>query len=121
MATLPQYLQQLRLWHRETARRMGLSLQDQDVEARALAASAGAVIAVIVKTLTDKGVITDADLQATWSQLDGITLPREPAAPAATREATFVAPEPLPPPPPPVQVSSDHAFVWIIREPVEES
>jgi hypothetical protein len=120
VATLPQYLQRLRLMHRATAKKMGLSLQDQDATDRVLAASAGAVIAVIVKTLTDKGVITDADLEATWAEMEALTLPREPVQPVLEREPTYVPPEPPPAPPPPVSVSADHVFIWTIREPVEE-
>lgn len=120
MATLVQYLQQLRAMHRATARKLGMDLQAQDVGDRILTASAGAVIAVIVKTLVDKGVITDDDLAATWAQMDALTLPKEPAIPVQEREPTYVPPEPLPPPPPPVPVTSDHTFVWIIREPVQE-
>jgi hypothetical protein len=121
MATLPQYLQKLRLMHRATARKVGLDLQNQDVGSRALAASAGAVIAVIVKTLTDKGVITDEDLDATWAQMEALTLPQEPTLPVMEREPTYVPPEPPPDPPPPEPVSADHEFIWTIREAEPES
>lgn len=120
MASIGDYLQRLRLMHRATAKRMGLDLQGASQENRVLAASAGAVIATIVKALVDKGVITDADLEAAWQETVAFPLPREKVINDA-RDPTYVPPdESRPPPGNPVQVTADHVFIWTIREPIEE-
>lgn len=65
MATLKQYT--LKLWqvHRTVASRLGFDLASGSLEQRAAALGADAAVALLIKCLTDNGVITDAQLQTT--------------------------------------------------------
>lgn len=65
MATLPQYVQQL--WERQgrIARALGSDIAGADKQSRVVNRSMLVLLAAVVKTLTDKGVVTDAELLAT--------------------------------------------------------
>lgn len=64
MATVKDYWVTLRSMARQFAPRFGFDLRMSSIEIRGLAALTAAEFAVLIKMLVDKGVITDADLQA---------------------------------------------------------
>lgn len=65
MATVKQYVTQM--FDRQTviARKMGVDITKATKVQRVLNLSQTVLVAVVVKTLVDKGVITDAELNAT--------------------------------------------------------
>lgn len=64
MATVRAYWNALRNTRNAVAVRLGCDIAGADASIRAVSGADLACIAVLVKVLTDKGVITDADLQA---------------------------------------------------------
>lgn len=64
MATVQQYFNALRTTRNTLCGLLGVSFPDTEKTVRTLSSSDLACLAVVVKALTDKGVITDADLQA---------------------------------------------------------
>ena len=118
MASIGQYLQRLRVMHRLTAAKLGMDLQRTSKENRVLAASAGAVIATIVKALTDKGVITDADLETAWLETVGTVFPREPEIGPQDHRPEWWTPGREEPEPQPVAPGepSDLELVWNVWE-----
>lgn len=65
MATVPQYLSALRQRQMVISRRLGAALGLADKQSRVLNKSLLILLAVLIKTLVDKGVVTDAELAAT--------------------------------------------------------
>lgn len=65
MATLKQYT--LKVWqvHKTVASRLGFDVSSGSLEQRAAALGADAAVAMLIKCLTDNGVLTDAQLNAT--------------------------------------------------------
>jgi hypothetical protein len=64
MASLEQYVKIMRDAQVDVARRLGMDLSYADKQSRVAALSALTVQAVLVKALVDKGVLTNAELQA---------------------------------------------------------
>ena len=85
MASVKAYVNNMLDVEQKVARKFDSDISQLSKEFRVLNLAILAVIAVVVKTLTDQGVITDAQLQATL---------------AAARDDSY-PPEPSEPPPPP--------------------
>jgi hypothetical protein len=83
MATVPQYIAQMRQRQDVIASKYGCDISRADKQVRVLNLSILALIAVVVKTLVDKGVITDAELLATMNAARDDTYPDEPVEPTA--------------------------------------
>jgi len=66
MATTKQYWLMLRMMSRTVSVKFGVDLKEADQNTRALVAIVGAMFAMLLKLLVDKGVITDDDIQAAW-------------------------------------------------------
>lgn len=64
MATTRGYWNVLRTTRDLIGMRMGVDVNGCGKEARALANANLAAVAIVIKALTDKGVVTDAELQA---------------------------------------------------------
>lgn len=64
MATVRQYWNALRATRNTLALRLGIDLTASSKELRATSGSDLAAVAIVIKALTDKGVISDAELQA---------------------------------------------------------
>jgi hypothetical protein len=81
MASLATYVGQL--WDRQRliARKLGSNIGDADKPNRVLNKSLLVLLAVVVKTLTDKGVITDAELLATLNTARDAAYDDEPIQP----------------------------------------
>ena len=93
MATLKQYARQLWQVHRATSEKLGLSIADSSLDERAVVVSTDLMTACLVKALTDKGVLTDADLNTVFTALSNASLPR--LAPSVLRdEEGTPAPDP---------------------------
>jgi hypothetical protein len=64
MTTVRQYWNSLVATRNTVALRLGVSVPDTQKTARALANADLALVAVVCKAIVDKGLLTDADLQA---------------------------------------------------------
>lgn len=69
MATIAQYVQKMRSTHQLVAWKMGTDVSGMQKSTRAAVAAVFVVVAVVVKTMVDKGLITDADLNAQLTAL----------------------------------------------------
>lgn len=78
MATIPQYIDHMRSRQAAIANQMGSDLTAMDKQHRVMNLSLMAFMAVIMKTLVDAGVITDAQLLATLNAARDGTYPDEP-------------------------------------------
>ena len=85
MATVKTYVANMLDVEQRIARKLDSDISQLPKDLRVLNLAILLVVAVVVKTLTDQGVITDAQLQATL---------------AAARDDSY-PPEPAEPPPPP--------------------
>lgn len=65
MATVKQYILQLRTRQRVIAEKLGCDIGGADTQTRVGNVALLALLAVLIKTLTDKGVISDQELLAT--------------------------------------------------------
>lgn len=65
MATVKQYIQALQDRQTIIAKKFGADITGADKQTRVMNLALLALIAVLVKTLVDKGLITDADLTGT--------------------------------------------------------
>ncbi len=81
MATVSQYFNSIRNMQVAIARRFGIEPRMIGLESRALAAANIATTAVLIKALTDNGVLTDAQLQAAWQTAQAETWQPEPVNP----------------------------------------
>lgn len=86
MATVKQYVNNMLDVEQKIGRKYDCDITQMPKELRVLNLAILAVIAVVVKTLTDNAIITDAQLNATLTAARDDTYPREPD---------------VPPPPPP--------------------
>lgn len=86
MATVKSYITNMLAVQQKIAIKLDADVSQLSKEFRVLNLSILAVIAVVVKTLTDNGVITDAQLQATLT--------------AARDDTYWREPDEAPPPPP---------------------
>jgi hypothetical protein len=73
MATIPTYVNQMLTRQRAIAKRLGCDIRQADKPTRVLNLALLVMLAVVVKTLVDKGVITDQELMGTMDAArDGI-------------------------------------------------
>jgi hypothetical protein len=64
VATIAQYTKIMRDTQADIARKLGVDLSSADQQTRAIALSALAVQAMLIKVLVDKGVVSNAELLA---------------------------------------------------------
>lgn len=88
MATVKQYLVQLRQRQDAIARKFGADVSRAGKSARVLNLSLLCLLAVLIKTLVDKGVLTDAELVATLDAARDDAYPDEPVEPPPLVEGT---------------------------------
>ena len=81
MATVKQYMQILRDRQAVIANKFGADVTRIDKQSRVLNLALLALLAVLIKTLVDKGVVTDAELTATLNTARDDAYAGEPAAP----------------------------------------
>lgn len=92
MATLKTYARQLWSVQRSVAEKFGIQLAGATADQRAIVLSGDVTLAMLLKILTDKGVITDAELLAVANQVKAATFPQLPG------EVVGNSDEPLPDP-----------------------
>lgn len=82
MATVKAYA--LNLWraHRTISRKLGLSVDYGSADVQVLVASSDVMLAGLVKVLTDKGLVTDAELNTVYTALANFTYPPLSTTPA---------------------------------------
>jgi len=78
MATIPVYVQKLFDAQQWIARQMGVDIRVISAEARVIVLSQDLTTAVILKTLVDKGVVTDAELTTTMNAVRNAIYQRQP-------------------------------------------
>lgn len=81
MTTVRQYMANARPVQVKVGQRMGLDLDRTPAWQRVLYASTLAIICVVVKLLVDKGVFTDAELQAAFNAAGADAYDPEPDTP----------------------------------------
>jgi hypothetical protein len=81
MATVKQYIIQMRNRQKTIATKLGADITRADKQTRVLNQSLLALLAVVIKTLTDKGVINDAELIATMNAAEADAYDDEPMEP----------------------------------------
>lgn len=81
MATTKQYAKNVRDAMRTIARKMGLYVDSSDKTLRVVASAVAVPIGVLAKVLVDKGVVTDAELQAALNAAAADDYPEEPNDP----------------------------------------
>lgn len=93
MATVKQYA--INLWHvhKTVIGKMGIGVEWGSVDARAPVLSTDVLLAMIVKILVDKGVVTDLELSTAATQLTNAAFPQLPSVVANSDDA-----QPLPDP-----------------------
>lgn len=79
MATVKQYA--IRLWdvHKTISGKLGLSIEWGSSADRVPALTTDVMLAGLVKVLTDKGLLTDAELNAVFNSIASATFPPLPA------------------------------------------
>jgi hypothetical protein len=90
VATLKQYT--LKIWqaHRTVSAKLGSDVASGSLEQRAAALSADAMIAILIKCLTDNAILTDAQLNATLTAALSVTYPPLPTTVTPTSDAPVV-------------------------------
>jgi len=81
VATLPVYMAKLKDLCMAVGSKMGCDLTKEPKNTRVGLFSTQAGVAVLIKTLTDNGIITDQQLQATLDAATGGNYPDEPNLP----------------------------------------
>jgi hypothetical protein len=76
MATLKAYARQLWGVQRAVCEKLGVQIAWAPVDQRAAVLSSDVTTAIILKLLTDKGIITDAELLALANQVKAADIPR---------------------------------------------
>lgn len=79
MATISVYVQKLWDAQQWIARQMGVDIRVISAEARVVVLSTDLTTAVILKTLVDKGVVTDAELTTTMNAVRNAIYVRQPS------------------------------------------
>jgi hypothetical protein len=92
MATVPQYVSALRARQRVVAQKYGIWLPSSSFEIRTIFGIVNATIAVILKLLVDKGVVTDQEITDAFDTAMGETFGQEPTVPPPTPEPPTTAP-----------------------------
>jgi hypothetical protein len=105
LTAIGQYVAALRIRQRQVALAHGLYLQGTQFEIRMALAVMNATVAVVVKLLVDKGVVTDAEVTAAFDAAMAAPLGNEPTQPDPGPEPPGPTgpgdPPPPPAPPPP--------------------
>lgn len=78
MATIKAYTKSLWNVQKTVARKFGVDIRWGNSDIRIAALTTDVCIAGIVKVLTDKGLITDAELQAVFTNIINADFPRQP-------------------------------------------
>lgn len=78
MATVKAYVRQLWTVQKQVALKLGVDITWGSQEKRVLALSEGVLIAGLIKTLTNKGVITDQELQTVYDAIAAADFPVQP-------------------------------------------
>lgn len=86
MATLKQYTRNLWQVHRTVAGKLGLNVTWGEPEQRVLVIADDVMLAVLLKLLVDKGLVTDAELNAAYNAAASAALPKQPPVVAAPGE-----------------------------------
>ncbi len=94
MASLKTYTLQLWRTHRDFAEKLGLKLGWSQLGFRVIALSNDLILAVLIKTLTDKGVLTDQELNAAYTAARALDLPQLPSEVPAPEGDNSTVPEP---------------------------
>jgi hypothetical protein len=81
MTTIPTYVQQMRDRQAVIARKLGSDIGQVDKQTRVANLSLLVLLAAVIKTLVDKGIITDAELLATLNAARDDTYADEPLNP----------------------------------------
>lgn len=86
MATVKQYT--LRLWkaHATVSRKLGVDVEWGALDKRVQTLSADVMLAGILKVLTDKGVLTDTELNQVYAQITNASFPALPVGIPAPQE-----------------------------------
>lgn len=84
MATFKQYT--LKIWqaHRTVSARLGADVAAGSLAERAAALSADAMVAILIKCLTDNAILTDVQLNAALAAAQTVTYPPLPPVVTAT-------------------------------------
>lgn len=90
MATFKQYA--MRLWsaHKSVSQKLGSDVSTAPLTDRVNAMTTDIIIAGLIKTLTDAGVITDAQLNTAYNAITNATLPSLPAVVTRTSDRPTV-------------------------------
>lgn len=91
MATIKAYARNLWNVHKIVSQKLGTDIRWGSSEARVAALTNDVCLAGIVKILTDKGLITDAELQAVFTTITNADFPRQPAIINAPGEDGVIA------------------------------
>jgi hypothetical protein len=81
MASIPQYVSSLRVRQRIVAQAYGINLEHSAFEIRIILAVMNATIAVVVKLLVDKALVSDAEVSAAFDAAMSAPLGQEPSEP----------------------------------------
>lgn len=90
MATIKQYVKNIRDTQYDVAMKMGVDISWSDINTRVILLSGYVVQAIILKTLVDSGAITDAALKATMDQVRQAVYDPEPGQPTGWTDVTPV-------------------------------
>lgn len=78
MASVKTYAIQLWRVHRVVSRKLGADISWGSIDSRVNAITTDLMIATLIKVLTDKGVVTDQELQAMFTAVASADLPAQP-------------------------------------------
>lgn len=91
MATVKQYAMNLWRVHRTVSRKLGLAVDWGSLDQRAGVVSTDIMLAGLIKLLTDNGVLTDAQLNAMYSNIAAADFPKLPSMVPNTEDGEAVA------------------------------
>jgi hypothetical protein len=78
MASVKTYVQKLWTVHKTVSRKLGADVSWGSIDSRVNALTTDVIVACLVKTLTDKGLVTDAELQAVFNAVASADFPAQP-------------------------------------------
>lgn len=94
MATVKQYVMSLWEAQRVISRKLGFDIRRAPLETRCIVLAVDVTLGVVIKVLTDGGVITDAALQTRMNAVRDAVYPQQPASVPAPDETTGDVPDP---------------------------
>lgn len=94
MATVKQYVTALWEAQQVISRKLGFDLRRASVEMRCVVLAVDVTLGVVIKVLTDGGVITDQALQTRMNAVRDAAYPQQPASVPAPDETTGDVPDP---------------------------